>query len=318
MTKIKKYVEGITMCALLLMSVMTGSCVQNLSIKGNKSSSIVVKCILTNSDVQKVSLYYESPFESLELLSPETANVKIIDVESGVGYDGEKTDYGEWSVAFRPEAGKEYSLEVNVDKKNIKAVTVFPAHTLKEYVFGTERDSDVAIIFMGTMATPHKKLFPDAPISHPEFLFYKDLDNMSEPELTLWIKRTDNLEVKVILPSSSIEAETMNEALVRTKVPGYFAIDADGALNYYKDRVTYIYMYNVSMSLDYYLADMYRQKKSNADLVNLLYSDSRGLYSNIDGGFGIFGAAEAFRIPCPEAYDYGRPDHLEDFEFIPE
>lgn len=317
MMKMKKNVEGTIVCVLLLVSVITGSCVQNLSITGDTPSSIVVKCILTRSDVQKVNLYYESPVESLELLSPETASVRITDVESGIGYDGEKSAYGEWSVSLRPEDGKEYFLEVRVDKKNLKAVTVFPAHTLKDYTFGKDGDINILYLFLGGgMGTPNR-FFPDAPAYCPEFLFYKDFNNMSEPELSLWVRRTDNLEVKMILPHPSIEAENLSGSLVRTKVPGYFAIDADDAFKYYKGRETYIYFYNVSMSLDYYLADIYRQKRNNADLVNLLYADSKNLYSNIDGGYGIFGAAEAFKLPCPATYDYGKQDHLEDYEFIP-
>lgn len=292
---------------LLLFVFIFESCVQNLNPQINNSVGIAVNCILTKSDYQKVKIFYGSSISSSEFNCPDDAKVVITDLTGKVSFKGIKTSYGEWTVAFMPNFGHNYKLEVEVDGKKLHATTSFPKSSVGDY----------KVYYYKEVNKYNPSNFSYLPANQvATILLIKDWIKAYEDDIIIWIKRSEDYSLKIFMPENDMAVDYINQSLVRFKLPYYFAID-DYSFGVINNRNQHMYFYNVSISLDYYLKDIYKKQNSSSDLVTLLYSDAHNSYTNVIGGFGIFGAVEAFKITMPFVYNYGT-NNFNTYSFIPQ
>lgn len=83
----------------------------------------------------------------------------------------------------------------------------------------------------------------------------------------------------------------------------FFAVVGDFSYNYWNEDREYLhsslYFCSVSEEYDLYLQDSHRQIASmKGDILTTLYSNATNNYTNIRGGFGIFGAMYVLRHDC--------------------
>ncbi len=101
------------------------SCVEAIDLDPHEGRSVVVNCILTESDVQTLELYYTSDLSGVESEPIVEAEVKLTcDYEPVAEFT--RADDGLWRADYRPEYNKHYRLDVTVGDRNFDAFTVFP------------------------------------------------------------------------------------------------------------------------------------------------------------------------------------------------
>ena len=112
-----------------------------------------------------------------------------------------------------------------------------------------------------------------------------------------------------------------------------FAIVGDISYDYWlgdgRAERSFLYFCSVSDSYDRYLQDVQRVLP-NGDVLSTLYTDALKLYTNIEGGYGIFGAMSTQRYDCELhklpgfgypydlGYDYGAPFNVSRSAPLPE
>lgn len=325
------------------------SCVEAIDLDPREGRTLVVNCILKESDVQTLELFWTSDLSGKAAGSVKEASVRLL-CNYEPAADFIRGEDGLWRADCRPECGKQYSLEVDVDGQRLSATTLFPIDVEVD-TYGRRRWSDnsrrrISYLMYSYELRLYDEEFPEPPYKGRECLwpthlwvFPKDMgwgedyqkyiatthfraDDFNLTSLTVndlpcfskdsvnvmekWLKeelawypaKLGDLPlhqgfVRIDIPKKYDSGQSQEEltntpvysprafALARafpTYWPGY-----DGP---YKTSVYDIYI--LSDEADNYFKDVYR-RHLNKD--NFLFEyDSKNIYSNIEGGLGVFGA----------------------------
>lgn len=101
-------------------------CVEPIDQNPSGERKAVVNCILTSDAVQKLTLTHTSPHGQNYYEEISDAEITLFEAEKAVG-KFQKSGYSEWKLNYRPHAGMNYKLVVQIPaQKEITATTVFP------------------------------------------------------------------------------------------------------------------------------------------------------------------------------------------------
>lgn len=130
---------GIFIFQIIVASVFS-SCVEPIDLDSHEGRSVVVNCILTESDVQTMELYYTSDLSGEESEPIEDATVLLTcDYEPVAEFT--RGEDGLWRADYRPEYNKSYRLDVTVGDHHFTGFTIFP-EDIKVDTYGRLRWKD--------------------------------------------------------------------------------------------------------------------------------------------------------------------------------
>lgn len=312
---------------------------------------MVVNCILTESDVQTLELYYTSEVSGTQRKIVDDASVSLSYNHERVA-DFSKGEDGLWTAAFHPEYGRQYRLDVKVGDINLVAYTLFP-YDIQVDTYGRRRWSDnsrrrISYLMYSYELRLYDEEFPKPPYKGRECLlkshlwvfpkdmgwgddyqkyiatshfcaddfnlttlYVRDLPCFSKDSIDVmdkWLKeqlawypaKLGDLQlhqgfVRIDIPKDYRSGQSQEEL---TDTPVYsdksFALARSFPTSWPNDDGPYqeqggLYdIYILSDEADNYFKDVYR-KHLNKD--NFLFEyDTENIYSNIEGGVGVFGA----------------------------
>ena len=121
--------NGIHLLILVFFAFLYSSCIKDLPIDPAVGGEVVVNCILTNDTIQTASITRSVPIdESYIFREVAGAELELLADGESAGFF-EKTGYDQWQLKYRPVAGVNYRLVVNVpDEPEITAATRMPYH----------------------------------------------------------------------------------------------------------------------------------------------------------------------------------------------
>lgn len=129
------------------LAVISVSCVEPMDLDPHEGRSLVVNCILTESDVQTLELYYTYDLSGKESEPIADATVRLTcDYEPVAEFT--RGDDGLWRANHRPEYNKHYRLDVTVGDQHFGAYTIFPEDIhVDTYVRGYWKDENLGIYY---------------------------------------------------------------------------------------------------------------------------------------------------------------------------
>ena len=116
------------------------SCVELIDLSPREGRSLVVNCILTESDVQTLEMYYTTQKLGEEGDPVNDAKVTLCRVNDPVA-EFYRCDDGLWRADFCPEYGAMYRLKLTVGERDFIATTIFPKD-IQVDCYGRRRWSD--------------------------------------------------------------------------------------------------------------------------------------------------------------------------------
>lgn len=285
---------------LLTLAVFCTACVQEIPSPRLEKSSIAVSCILSNTDVQRLSLTYSKSMEGGRFFEEvEQATATLYEEGNKVGVFV-KSKYGEWELKYHPKEGKRYRLQVEVPGSPVlSATTTMPAA--------------VAVLRNGTTHNNRTKLFTQQAQSAPIWMFcmqsaFKDpLYAVQPPQLAEDTQAqlfqqtgTDHKNAdRFNQEGTTADFDFQYGNLLSYKY--YVRIAPDNGIsnqNPYPFQVqhpsseaSFVVFRSVSEEYDRYLKSIIEKMtfyESEADPVQ--WFDESVIYSNIENGLGIFGA----------------------------
>lgn len=328
------------------LAVISVSCVEPMDLDPHEGRSLVVNCILTESDVQTLELYYTYDLSGKESEPIADATVRLTcDYEPVAEFT--RGDDGLWRTNHRPEYNKHYRLDVTVGDQHFSAYTIFP-EDIHVDTYGRLRWKDesrridyllysyelrVYDVFMPPYKgreclTPnHLWIFPrdlgwgddyqryiaTSHLCADDFnvvpLSVRDLPCFSSDSIAAmprWLKREiawypemlGDLQmhdrfVRIDIPRNYHNGKTQKEltntpiytdmsfALVRPFTPHPLDYETPYDGNLYD-------VYILSNEADKYFKDVYRRHLNKDNFV--FEYDTENIYTNIQGGLGVFGA----------------------------
>lgn len=280
------------LCILMLVLFVTGSCVQNLDVPSAPvNPPVVVKCVLTKGWRQTVTLCYADGLGGGDLARVKEAEVTIGEKGAMPKY-GEKMKDGEWEVNLSPDFGKTYELTVRIDGyQEIKSSTRFP--------------DDVTFLYQWTRVNSwdkYESYICSVDRVQAEDGWYYD---WYEKDLHLWMRHSDWIPVT----TDHRNAEYINDRLVRMfHLAGYGSFKFETGIDindYFQGRKHSLMIYSVSEELDKYMAEAFKTGRST-DIVSQMFSSATNLYTNVQNGMGVFGAADcaSLRFPLKPLEDF--------------
>lgn len=277
-----------TLCSLMLAMFVACSCVQTVDMPSAlENPPIVVKCVLTWSGQQKVTLCYAGGVSGGDMAMVKEAEVAI--GEAGlILKNGVKLKDGEWEVKIFPDFGKTYELTVKVEGyKEIKAFTRFP-------------DGVTFFSKWNYKHTMEYQDFDDICVTDRYYLenYHIWQYDFYDKDLRLWMRHSDWIPVT----TDHKNAEYINDGLIHMFHPaGYgsfkFDIGIDCYDHFHGHRHSLI-IYSVSEELDRYMVEALKMRQPT-DIVSLMFSNATNIYSNVQNGMGVFGAADCVCLRFP-------------------
>lgn len=327
------------------------SCVELIDLSPREGRSLVVNCILTESDVQTLEMYYTTQKLGEEGEPVNDAKVTLCRVNDPVA-EFYRCDDGLWRADFCPEYGAMYRLKLTVGERDFIATTIFPKD-IQVDCYGRRRWSDnsrrrISYLMYSYELRLYDEEFPKPPYKGRECLweshlwifpkdmgwgddyqkyiatshfcaddfnltslYVRDLPCFSKDSINVmdkWLKeqlawypaKLGDLQlhqgfVRIDIPKDYRSGQPQEEL---TDTPVYsdksFALarpfptswpNNDGP---YQEQGGLYDIYILSDEADHYFKDVYR-KHLNKD--NFLFEyDTENVYSNIEGGIGVFGA----------------------------
>ena len=337
-------------------------CIEDIDLNPGDAPKVVVNCLLKESDIQTMEIYYTS--ESLDGDRKPVENAKVL----LSAYDEFVTEFQHdsgcmWSARYKPKNGSQYKLKVIVDGDTLSAQTRFP-DDVQVCTYGRGRYADsssrfgrdiylyysyeLRVISNEIEITPgmtysqisdyfiygtayrkacHLWIFPHnlnrgdyehyIGTTHTKAdnfnilpLYVKDLPCFSRDSIIAmesWVrerlawypKRLADIPmhdsfVRIDIPDNYDNGKTQEE-LSDTPVysPSAFALAREFPIqldsNFEDPYKAVLYdVYFLSDEADQYFKDVY-QRNINKDNFVFEY-DTDNVYSNINGGLGIFGA----------------------------
>jgi len=267
------------------------SCIETLDFEPNFESKVVVNCVLTADSVQTLSITRNRlPGQStryFEGIENAVAHLLCDDIEVGTFIH---TVQGRYELAYTPEPGKTYGLEIQVPgEDSISASTVFPTRI---HIFRTANGDDGRReFFQFTSGDPYwcfsfflqeRYVFNPPPEDAPKRL--NERIGTDHPRADGFnAGHTAPLEWSVSVP------EHLCYLRIEPRIedgPVLFSIESD--LPTFASSVVFRF---VSSDYDAYL----KSALQKAYVFRTFYDPSAyfnddEIYSNIEGGLGIFGA----------------------------
>lgn len=333
----------------VFMVVILASCVEPIDITPSNGQSLVVYCMLTDSDLQTLELCYTSDVADAERKIVEDASVSLSCNHERV-VDFSKGENGIWTADFRPEYGKQYRLDVKVGEQNLEAYTLFP-HDVQVDTYGRRRWSDnsrrrISYLMYSYELRLYDEEFPEPPYMGREYpfachlwifpkdmgwgddyqkyiatthfcaddfnltsLYVRDLPCFSSDSVKVmdkWVKeelawypaKLGDLQlhqgfVRIDSPKGYRSGQSQE---MLTNTPVYtdksfalarsFPVSWSDSKGPYKKSVYDIYI--LSDEADSYFKDVYGKHLNKNNF--LFEYDTDNIYSNIKGGYGVFGA----------------------------
>lgn len=111
-----------------MLAILCYGCVETSSFSPEVEPEVVVNCLLTDSDVQTLTLTYSAHFADFSYKEVEAAEVTLLEQGRVVG-QFRKVDKSKWELPFTPHQGLSYELRVTVPGRPlISATTTFPRY----------------------------------------------------------------------------------------------------------------------------------------------------------------------------------------------
>ena len=284
------------LCALYSIT----ACVQEIPAPSPGERKVSVSCVLNNSDTQRLTLTYsKAPYSGSYFNEVEHAEATLYENNQPVGVFT-KDGYGEWELAFRPEPGAQYRLEVKIPGEPVlSAVTSMP---------------DVVDISLRDLSDEGcTKVLEQYSSSNPFWLFVMmsslyDIEYLIHPpvladdpglRLFAWIG-TDHKDADRFNQDGSMSEEISGYSktlMYKNYVRVAAAADIDSqhpytfmVQNAYSDA-SFVVIRTASEEYDRYIKSVIEKKtfyESDDDPVR--WFDESSIYSNIENGLGIFAA----------------------------
>jgi len=266
-------------------------CVEDLSLDSQTSNYAVVNCVLTNNDVQYLSLTQSVSLDGSYVFKEiKDATIILFEQADSVGIF-ERKGYDDWQIKFHPKPDKLYKLEVHLSNKSIlTASTKMPSDNqiksnIEGNIFPTKYFTQLSAnnpcwifvfasdeIFADTIAPSTRILRSQLGTDHAL------VDNFN---------RDGNL--LDFLPEGTTPAYNyyirINPSETNTEAGWPFCIQTSFGLN------SMVFFRTASIEYDKYLKtslekmDIYTDEDDPAR-----WFDESSIYSNINNGLGIFAA----------------------------
>ncbi len=289
---------------LLLLAVVAVSCTEEIDFSSALEKKVVVNLILENRDTQELTLCYNSRPGAYRYEYVKEADVRLFDDMTEIGrfgYDGLRT----WTLNFRPLAGHTYRLSVNVPGYDeITAVTTMPENVRVQI----QRDRWPSTV--DHKITDRHKYFTQSEAEDPYWIWvmYRKSPRIGTGE-TVSIEAGDVIERSIGSDHIALDNFNVEDYLVFSDVygpvgeslshPAYLRIGrTDESLEY---PIIFFIEANLDNSIvafraaspeydEYLKSSLIKAFAYEAEDDFTSYFEENVVYSNINGGLGIFAA----------------------------
>lgn len=282
----------------IILLMLPCACVETIDLETGYERKIVVNCVLTPGPEQSLSVTYNAPAGHFARNYEQ-----IKDADARLFCDGNEVGQfkvnkrGTYELSFIPAPGKEYQLTVTTQEGRIvTAKTTFPKSVLLDYKG------------FNSSYTIHE--FSQEPYAAPFWCFCLHMNDkvFDNPKLPVSSKenmigdigcnhpRTDTFNAMgepMFAPTGMTDGTTMAHYY-------YVRIDPDindGSVSFYIEAAlepfqSHVVFRSVSYEYDAYLKTSLRKALAYKGVPYdpTAWFDEDGVYSNIEGGLGIFGA----------------------------
>lgn len=295
--------QTLTTLVLLLTLLLSPGCVRDTDFRiPSEERKVALSCILTNSDVQKLTLTYSRGLRGGRFFTEvPQATVTLYAGETPVG-SFSKVGYGEWELNYRPVAGQSYRIQAEIPQgPTLRATTTMPgpvAITYKKRIYALRTktfvqrriDGPFWIFCLESSLTDPKYAFaPPALESDTQVSLYQevatdhpDVDHFNEQrELSTWDPDRLGLDIYKyyirIAPSGPTPRSTILPFVIQHpyKVSG----------------ASFVVFRSASTEYDRYLRSVIEKMSLyESDDDPGAWFDQVASYSNVEQGVGIFAA----------------------------
>lgn len=282
----------------LTLSLLTCACVETIDLETGFEQKVVVNCILTPGPEQSLSITYNAPAGHFARTYEQ-----IKDADARLYCDGNEVGQftvnkrGTYDLSLVPIPGKEYLLSVKTtDGNTVTAKTTFPeraplhyqgyqsSYTVHEFI---QDSSEAPYWCFGLTMNDQILDNPKAPVSSKEIMV--NALGCSHPRTDAFNAMNEPMFASVGLTDGTTMAHYY-----------YVRIDPvfnDASVSFYVEAPlpvfqSHIVFRSVSAEYDTYLKTSLRKALAYQAVPYdpTAWFDEDGVYSNIEGGLGIFGA----------------------------
>lgn len=321
--------------AVLLITVITVSCVRETYLKAGESH-VVVDGFLSNDPVQNVRLFYTKGPSGKEPPLIEEAEVSLFDLTTGEHVGDYSRDAGKeiWSLAYNPVVGHLYRLEIQVPARGfmyaeqvmpgtgIRTIDLWYSDSMADMAFKkryAEYGFRYAYVFNDNLSyhcwiyalnynelTGKRELVEDICTDYS----YTDIFNVTgELGSSLWT----NTEIGIpdFLQDMPVHRRFLRipkaQELTRDEdsfiVTGRFTGEYFGRQKEESENMGVLQVMTVSDEYNRYLREVMilSEQQESSDLADIFIRNN--VYSNIHGGLGIWGARNVTSLRW-HIYDY--------------
>ena len=258
-------------------------CTENVKIDFGSERSIVVNCLLTDSDTQTLWLTYSNLSRNYIYSEVDQAEITLFEDDVDVGVF-DKTGYAEWQLSHRPKEGSLYRLHVKVDDKPlIYATTKMPGYV----DIARKRDNDT--FFQKHFEQGDNDIYWVYAFDKKEDVF------MSKPYISKEFKLFDEIGTSYnnVDGFNEIDPEHRTPTTAKSYL-AYIRMLQGGNREFYIEGGLYcsiIVFMGISDEYDKYLkSSMEKMLVYQAFDDPSQWLDESEIYTNVVNGLGIFGA----------------------------
>lgn len=277
------------------------SCVEEISINPkDEKPKIAVSCLLTNSDIQKLTLTWSKAINSGYFFDEVTeAKASLYEDSQLIGVF-DKTAYAEWTLACKPEENKTYRIEVEVSGyPKLAAQTTMPAG--KKIMLKGVSDKGKNKLFQSQfIPTPYWIFAMQSSLKDPVYIVQQpSLEKAPSPQLFQQIS-TDHTAADRFNQENSVSDNGSGYGHKLLSYKYYVRVppsEADKTMEslfsvqHPQTETSFIVFRYCSVEYDRYLKSVMEKKtfyESEDDPA--AWFDESVIYTNIENGLGIFGA----------------------------
>lgn len=289
----------------LLLAVFLFSCTEGIDFSDEYEKKVTVNLILEDKDTQELSLCFNAEPGTYRYTSIKDADVRLFEDGTEVGKFIYQS-WRNWTLDYRPKAGHTYSLSVKVPEyEEITAETTMP----RNVKVGIQRDRSWDTVTH--KITDYRKYFLQKSASDPYWIFVMRRHTLYDilDQKNLEIEPEDRLENSIGSDHIALDNFNVEDFLMFTDVagpagqslshPGYLRIEkTDDSLEY--PLIFFIEASLVNSIVVFRAASDEYDKYMKSSLIKAYayqaedditsYFEENTVYSNIEGGLGIFAA----------------------------
>ena len=303
--------KALTKSILCLMAVT--SCTESIDLSSEFERKVTVNLILENKDSQELTLCYNSKAGDFRYEPIEEADVRLFDGDTEVGRFKHKR-FRSWALDYRPVPGHTYRLTVDVPSfERITAQTTMPHNVRIQKYKDDETTNDRHKSFVQEM--PESPYWIFVMLRHTTSMILENNDLQIEPE--------DNLSSCLGSNHIALDNFNANDFLMFTDMnlesgesfnhDGYLRIGKTSALNEYP-IIFFIESFLSNAIVVFRAASDEYDKYLKSSLIKAqayeakddpsAYFEENVVYSNINGGLGIFAACSDTLIARSRVIDH--------------